>query len=125
MAKKRHKAIGTVPELIEKRIYEELISFYPELGTESYLTDCLIRCVEKTGRQFVFMYDGYDFPEVGAIYNPHSVMLAMRKTEQRIFRMKRCGLSLKRSLRGRDQEKRLSRGITGLWRRDRGSWNQL
>ena len=24
-------------------------------------------------------YDGYDFPEVGAIYNPYSVMLAMRK----------------------------------------------
>ncbi len=24
-------------------------------------------------------YDGYDFPDVGAIYNPYSVMLAMRK----------------------------------------------
>ena len=24
-------------------------------------------------------YDGYDFPEVGAIYNPYSIMLAMRK----------------------------------------------
>lgn len=24
-------------------------------------------------------YDGYDFPDVGVIYNPYSVMLAMRK----------------------------------------------
>ena len=24
-------------------------------------------------------YDGYDFPEVGAVYNPYSVMMAMRK----------------------------------------------
>ena len=24
-------------------------------------------------------YDGYDFPDIGAIYNPYSVMLAMRK----------------------------------------------
>ena len=28
MVKKQHKALGTVPELIEKRIYEELVSFY-------------------------------------------------------------------------------------------------
>lgn len=62
MVKKQHKAIGTVPELIEKRIYEELVSFYPEFKTESYLTDCLMRCVEKTGRQFVFIIDEWDAP---------------------------------------------------------------
>lgn len=52
MVKKQYKAMGSVPELIEKRIQEELVSLYPEFGTESRLTDCLIRCVEKTGRHW-------------------------------------------------------------------------
>lgn len=62
LVKKQNKAVGNVPELIEKRIYEELVSLYPEFGSESYLTDCLIRCVEKTGRQFVFIIDEWDAP---------------------------------------------------------------
>lgn len=59
---KKQNAIGSVPELIEGKIYEELISLYPELGTKSSLSDCLIRCVEKTGRQFVFVIDEWDAP---------------------------------------------------------------
>lgn len=65
MVKKQHEAIGNVPELIERRIYEELVSLYPELGKsgkESSLADCLIRCVEKTGRQFIFIIDEWDAP---------------------------------------------------------------
>ena len=61
-AKKKQNAIGSVPELIEGKIYEELISLYPELGAKSSLSDCLIRCVEKTGRQFVFVIDEWDAP---------------------------------------------------------------
>ena len=60
--KKQHKAIGNVPELIEGRICEELVSLYPELGTKGSLVDCLIRCVEKTGGQFVFVIDEWDAP---------------------------------------------------------------
>lgn len=62
VAKKQQNAIESVPELIEGKIYEELISLYPELGTKSSLSDCLIRCVEKTGRQFVFVIDEWDAP---------------------------------------------------------------
>ena len=62
MVKKQHKTVGDVPVLIEKRIREELVSLYPELGSESYLADCLIRCVEKTGRQFIFIIDEWDAP---------------------------------------------------------------
>ncbi|MDE6015311.1 MAG: AAA family ATPase [Acetatifactor sp.] len=62
MVKKQHEAIGNVPELIERRIYEELVSLYPELEKESSLADCLIRCVEKTGRQFIFIIDEWDAP---------------------------------------------------------------
>ncbi len=62
MVKKQHKAMGDVPLLIEKRIHDELVSIYPELGTESYLADGLLRCVDKTGRQFVFIIDEWDAP---------------------------------------------------------------
>ena len=40
------------------------------------------RLCEKYGMNFEDArkwYDGYDFPDVGAVYNPYSVMLAMRK----------------------------------------------
>jgi len=62
MVKKQRKAVGDVSELIEERIQEELVSLYPELGKESYLTDCLTRCMEKTGRRFVFVIDEWDAP---------------------------------------------------------------
>ena len=62
IAKKQHNAIGSLPLLIEGKIYEELVSLYPELGTKSSLSDCLIQCVEKTDRQFVFVIDEWDAP---------------------------------------------------------------
>ncbi len=40
------------------------------------------RLCEKYGMNFEDArkwYDGYDFPDIGAIYNPYSVMMAMRK----------------------------------------------
>ncbi len=61
-AKKQCKAMESMPGLIEKRILEELVLLYPEFGTENYLTDCLVRCVEKTGRQFIFIIDEWDAP---------------------------------------------------------------
>ena len=62
IAKKHHNAIGSVPELIEGRIYEELISLYPELQTKSSLSACLVQCVEKTGKRFIFVIDEWDAP---------------------------------------------------------------
>jgi len=62
MVKKQHKAIKDVPELIEKRIYEELVSFYPALETVETLTDAFVRCVEMTGRKIIFIIDEWDAP---------------------------------------------------------------
>ena len=62
IVKKQQKAIGSVPGLIEGKVYEELISYYPELGTRSSLSDCLVQCVEKTGKRFVFVIDEWDAP---------------------------------------------------------------
>ena len=38
IAKKQYNGIGRVPELIEAKIYEELISLYPELRTKNSLS---------------------------------------------------------------------------------------
>ena len=60
--KKQQKSIENVPEMIESSIQEEMVSFYPELVNEKNLTSCLIRCVEKTGRKFIFIIDEWDAP---------------------------------------------------------------
>lgn len=60
--KKQQKSIRNVPELIESRIWNEMKAFDPALGQETTLTDCMIRCVEKTGRKFVFIIDEWDAP---------------------------------------------------------------
>ncbi|MCM1025171.1 MAG: ATP-binding protein [Roseburia sp.] len=60
--RKRHGAMGDMPERMEEKLYQELVSFDSELGEEKSLADCLIRCVEKTGRQFIFILDEWDAP---------------------------------------------------------------
>lgn len=62
MIKKQHKAIGNIPDLIEKRIFMELVSLYPALKEEETLTDALVRCVEMTGRKIIFIIDEWDAP---------------------------------------------------------------
>lgn len=48
-----------VPGMILDAVYRELTERYPELEGKS-LTDALIGCVEKTGREFVFIIDEWD-----------------------------------------------------------------
>lgn len=48
-----------VPGMILDAVYRELTESYPELEGKS-LTDALIGCVEKTGREFVFIIDEWD-----------------------------------------------------------------
>lgn len=61
---------------------------YPILDPDGFagftgFTECEVRKLcDGNGMSFEdarAWYDGYDFPDVGAIYNPYSVMLAMRK----------------------------------------------
>ena len=61
---------------------------YPILDPDGFaeftgFTECEVRGLcEKHGMDFENArkwYDGYDFPDTGAIYNPYSVMMAMRK----------------------------------------------
>ena len=51
--------LSNVPNMIADAVYRELTESYPELGGKS-LTDAMIGCVEKTGREFVFIIDEWD-----------------------------------------------------------------
>ncbi|MCM1188818.1 MAG: AAA family ATPase [bacterium] len=48
-----------VPNRIGDAVYRELTESYPELAGKS-LTDAMVGCVEKTGREFVFILDEWD-----------------------------------------------------------------
>ena len=48
-----------VPNMIADAVYRELTESYPELDGKS-LKDAMIGCVEKTGREFVFIIDEWD-----------------------------------------------------------------
>lgn len=48
-----------VPNMIADAVYKELIDCFPELNGKS-LTDAMIGCVEKSGREFVFIIDEWD-----------------------------------------------------------------
>lgn len=45
-----------VPDAIQK----DLVALYPYLASEPTLTDCLLRCVEKEEKKFVFIIDEWD-----------------------------------------------------------------
>ena len=48
-----------VPNMIADAVYRELTESYPELQGKS-LMDAMIGCVEKTGKEFVFVIDEWD-----------------------------------------------------------------
>lgn len=58
--KRRQMPIGVVPNLIVEAIHNELVFADPKLAKEKTLSDCLIRCVEDEGRQFIFIIDEWD-----------------------------------------------------------------
>ncbi|MCM1222180.1 MAG: ATP-binding protein [Lachnospiraceae bacterium] len=51
--------IINVPNMIADAVYRELTESWPELAGKS-LTDAMIDCVEKTGKEFVFIIDEWD-----------------------------------------------------------------
>ena len=52
-------ALSHVPNMITDAVYRELVELYPELDGKS-LTDAMIGCVEKSGKEFVFIIDEWD-----------------------------------------------------------------
>ena len=51
--------LSAVPNMIADAVYRELTESYPELEGKS-LADAMIGCVEKSGKEFVFVIDEWD-----------------------------------------------------------------
>ena len=59
-AKRQRKPLADVPENIVNALHEELKMLYPGLAFGESLMENMIRCVEETGREFVFVIDEWD-----------------------------------------------------------------
>ena len=56
----RHGAVREVTDLIPNAIQKDLVALYPYLASELTLADCLLQCVSKEGKKFVFIIDEWD-----------------------------------------------------------------
>ena len=54
------KKLSEVPNMIARSIRNEIVEMYPEFSDVLLLEDCLLKCVEATGRKFVFVIDEWD-----------------------------------------------------------------
>ena len=59
-AKRNGLGIDTVPNEIVDALKKEIREAYPELSDVSLLTESLKKCVELTGRKFIFVIDEWD-----------------------------------------------------------------
>lgn len=59
-AKRNGLGIDTVPNEIVDALEKEIREAYPELSDVSLLTESLKKCVELTGRKFIFVIDEWD-----------------------------------------------------------------
>ncbi len=59
-AQRKGTPLKEVPDMIVDRLLAELEEFYPDCASGREFMDGLIRCVEKTGRKFVFVIDEWD-----------------------------------------------------------------
>lgn len=59
-AQRKGILLKEVPDMIVNRLLAELEEIYPDCAGGRGFTDRLVRCVEKTGRKFVFVIDEWD-----------------------------------------------------------------
>ncbi len=59
-AKRQRRPMADVPEKIVNAVHKELKNLHPELAPGETLMEDMIRCVEETGRKFIFIIDEWD-----------------------------------------------------------------
>ena len=59
-AKRQRRPMADVPEKIVNAVHKELKNLHPELAPGETLLEDMIRCVEETGRKFIFIIDEWD-----------------------------------------------------------------
>ena len=52
--------LSAVPNMISDTLRNDIVERFPELSKYAQLEDCLVKCVEITGRKFVFVIDEWD-----------------------------------------------------------------
>lgn len=67
----RNGNAGEVPILITDALRKDLVSLYPYLESESSLAGCMLKCVEKEGKKFIFIIDEWDAVIREAKENPN------------------------------------------------------
>ena len=60
IAKRLRKPLNSVTNMIVDAIHNDLLAMYPYLPAGLSLTECLLQCVEKEKRPFVFIIDEWD-----------------------------------------------------------------
>ena len=59
-AKRQRRSMADVPEKIVNAVHKELADMLSGTASGESLMDALVRCVEETGRQFIFIIDEWD-----------------------------------------------------------------
>ena len=59
-AQRKGIPLKEVPDMIVNRLLAEMEELYPDCANGRGFADSLVRCVEKTGRKFVFVIDEWD-----------------------------------------------------------------
>ena len=59
-AKTQRKSMADVPRIIMNAVHMELKNMFPEVTSGESLMEDMIRCVEETGKEFVFIIDEWD-----------------------------------------------------------------
>lgn len=60
VAQRKGTPLKDVPDMIVDGLLAELAEIYPDCANGRGLADSLVRCVEKTGKKFVFVIDEWD-----------------------------------------------------------------
>ena len=58
--KRKEKTIKNIVNFVCDGLKNEMISTYPELSGLSDVSECIEKCVERTGRKFIFIIDEWD-----------------------------------------------------------------
>ncbi len=60
VVKRKRKSISDVPDMIVRTLHDEICSLFDYLPKDSSLMECILSCVEREKKQFVFIIDEWD-----------------------------------------------------------------
>ena len=58
--KRKNQSVDSIVDYVCEGLYNELILTYPELSVLDDVSDCIMKCVDITGKKFIFIIDEWD-----------------------------------------------------------------